>query len=206
MKNFSVALNGVLLIAVAVLYYLHFNGSGSASQSAAGPAGNLQVAYIKSDSVLKYYDYFKVNRDKLESKGKQMDQDLRSRASALQGEFESYQRNVNSMTIGQAKAIEEDLTKKRQNLQLYQESLSQQMLADQEKMTRDLYEKVTSFLRDYCKQTGLQVVFKYDNTSDVLYGGDSLDISKEVIKGLNEAYRLEKEKPAAKDSTAAKKK
>lgn len=206
MKNISLALNGVLLVAVAVLYYLHFSGSTPAHQSAQGQPGNLQMAYIKSDSVLKYYDYFKVNREKLEAKGKQLDQDLRNRATALQGEFEQYQRNVNSMTIGQAKAVEEDLTKKRQNLQLYQESLSQQMMVEQEKMTKELYDKVTTYLRKYGNENGLQVVFKYDNTSDVLFAGDSLDISKAVIKGLNEEYKMEKDKPAAKDSTATKKK
>lgn len=205
MKNISLVLNVVLAIAVIVLYYLHFSGQGKASQGTVGEATNLKMAYINSDSVLKYYDYFKVSRDKLESKGKQLDQDLKSRATSLQGEFESYQRNRNSMTIGQAQAVEEDLTKKRNNLQLYQESLSQQMLADQERMTKELYEKVTGFLRQYGQENGLQVVFKYDATSDVLFAGDSLDISTVVVKGLNESYRLEKANPAAKDTTARKK-
>jgi len=206
MKNISLALNVVLLVAVIILFYMQFSRSTTTEPTTLGGSGHLQVAYIKSDSVLKYYDYFKVNRDRIDAKGKQLDQDLKSRATALQGEFESYQRNVNSMTIGQARAVEEDLTKKRQNLQLYQENLSQQMLVEQEKMTKELYDKVTTFLRQYCLENGLQVVFKYDNTSDVLYGGDSLDISKEVIKGLNEAYRLEKQKATAEDSTARKKK
>lgn len=204
MKNVSLIVNVILALAVAVLYYLHFSGPGVTNTSSS-PTGNLQMAYINSDSVLKYYDYFKVSREKLETKGKQLDQDLKSRATSLQGEFESYQRNVNSMTIGQARAVEEDLTKKRQNLQLYQESLSQQMLADQEKMTKELYDKVTTFLRKYGQEHGVQIVFKYDASSDVLFAGDSLDISKDVVKGLNEAYRLEKQVPAAKDTVARKK-
>ncbi|MBL7864407.1 MAG: OmpH family outer membrane protein [Cyclobacteriaceae bacterium] len=204
MKNASLALNVVLAVAVIVLYYLHFSGSGSA-RTEGGPSGkNLKMAYINSDSVLKYYDYFKAAREKLEGKGKQLEQDLKARATSLQGEFESYQRNVNSMTIGQARAVEEDLTKKRQNLQMYQESLQQQMMVDQERMTKELYEKVTSFLRKYGQDNGLEIVFKYDATSDVLFAGDSLDISSTVVKGLNEAYQLEKSKPAAKDTTRKK--
>lgn len=206
MKNISLALNVVLLIAVGVLFYLHFSQSTPAQQTSGSATSNFRVAYIKSDTVLKYYDYVKVNRERIDAKGTQFDRDLKARATALQGEFESYQRNQGSLTIGQARAVEEDLTKKRQNLQMYQDNLSQQMLAEQEKMTRELYEKVTVYLRQYCQDNGLQVVFKYDNTSDLLYGGDSLDISKEVIKGLNEAYRLEKQKATAADSTAKKKK
>lgn len=202
MKNISLVLNAILGLAVVVLYYLHFSGPKAASSAAGGSAANLSMAYVNADTVLKYYDYSKIGREKLEAKGKQLDQDLNARAASLQGEFESYQRNVSSMTIGQARAVEEDLTKKRNNLQMYQESLSQQMLIEQEKMNRELYDKVTAFLKKYSDEKGVQIIFKYNVASDVLYASDSLDISKEVIKGLNEAYQLEKQtqKPAAKDS------
>lgn len=206
MKNLSLALNGVLLVAVAVLYYLHFSSGSSGASSASLSSGpsNIKVAYINSDTVLKYYDYFKVNRDRLESKGKKLDQDLRNRAENLQKDIESYQRNVGNLTIGQAKAIEEDLAKKQQNLRMYQESLSQELMVDESKMNQDLYAKVTAFLKKYGQENGLQVVLKYDPSSDLLFGGDSLDITQEVIKGLNEAYKSEKATTPA-DTTAKKK-
>ena len=44
------------------------------------------------------------------------------------------------------------------------------------------------------------------NTSDVLFAGEALDISKDVIEGLNKEYKQEKAGPAVKkDSTATKK-
>ena len=157
--------------------------------------------------MLKYYDYFKVNRDRLEAKGKRLDQDLKSRAQGLQNEIESYQRNASNLTIGQARTVEEDLGRKRQNLQLYQESLSQEMQVDQDKMTKDLYDRITSYLKKYGQERGLQVVLKFDASSDLLYAHDSLDISKDVIKGLNEIYKAEQAlAPVKKDSASVKKK
>ncbi len=207
MKNLSLALNAVLLIAVAVLYYLHFSTPKAESNAGSGVGRNLQIAYIKSDSVLQHYEYFKVNRDRLEAKGKRMDQDLKNRAQGLQNEFETYQRNANSLTMGQARAVEEDLGKKRQNLQLYQESLNQEMMNEQNKMTRDLYERVTAYLKTYGNERGLQVVLKNDASSDLLFGSDSLDISNDVIIGLNNLYKEELASPALKkDSVSAKKK
>jgi outer membrane protein len=207
MKNASLVINALLGIAVVVLFYLQFRSSSPASK-ASGPAKDLTIAYINADTVLKYYDYSNDGRDKLEAKGKLLDKDLNARATSLQGEFESYQRNVNNMTIGQAKAVEADLTQKRNNLQLYQENLSQQMLVEQEKMNRELYEKVTSYLRKYSEQNGLQVVLKFNAASDVLYANSAMDITTEVIKGLNEDYMLEKQsaKPASKDSVTKAKK
>lgn len=112
MKNISLVINAFLAIAVIVLYFLHFSSApANDKRDESVPSKNLKMAYINSDSVLKYYDYFKVSRERLETKGRQMDQDLKTRATSLQGEFESYQRNASTLTMGQARAIEEDLTK-----------------------------------------------------------------------------------------------
>ena len=109
--------------------------------------------------------------------------------------------------MGQARAVEEDLGKKRQNLQLYQESLSQEMLVEQEKMTKDLYNRVTSYLKKYGQEKGLEVVLKYDATSDLLFGRETLNISKDVIAGLNESYKSEQATNLTKkDSLSGKKK
>jgi len=208
MKNLSLILNVVLLVAVVILYVLHFSSKKveSTTSSSDTSAVNLKLAYINSDSVLKHYDYLKVNREQLEAKTKKMDQDLRNRTVGLQNEINAYQRNVTGMTLGQARAAEEDLGKKQQNLQMYQQSLQQQLMQEEARLNKELYDRITGFLKRYGREQGLQVVLKFDPTSDVLYGGQSLDITDDVIKGLNEAYQIEKKTPGVKaDSTTTKK-
>ena len=75
---------------------------------------------------------------------------------------------------------------------------------DQDNLGRNLYEKVTKYLKQYGNENGLQVVLKFDRSSDLFFASDSLDISKQVLDGLNAEYKTEKGiKP---DSTATKKK
>lgn len=208
MKNLSLVLNIVLLVAVCVLFYLHFSGpkrASSYSGSGDTTSVDLKIAYINSDTVLKYYEYLKVNKEQLEAKTKKMDQDYRNRAMGLQSEIQAYQRNVNSMTLGQVRATEEDLGKKQQNLQMYQQSLAQQLMEEEAKLNRELYGRVTGFLKKYGQERGLQVVLKYDPNSDVLFGGPGLDISQDVIKGLNDEYQVEKAGGKVKADTTAKK-
>jgi outer membrane protein len=199
MKNLSLGLNIVLLVAVGVLYYLHFSANGKQgaadSVSASGPTS---IAYINADSVLKYYEFLKDNKVVLEEKTKKMDSDFRNRAQSLESEISAYQRNANNYTIGQARALEEDLTKKQQNLQLYQQSLSQELMNEEAKLNKELYERITNFLKTYGKKNGLQLVLKFDPSSDVLYGVDGLDITTTVVKGLNDSYKTEKENAATK--------
>jgi len=99
------------------------------------------------------------------------------------------------------------LGKKQQNFRMYQQSLEQELANDQNKLTEALYGRITTFLKKYSEGSGLQVVLKFDQTSDVLFGGPGIDISQDVIKGLNENYKVEKLNPTVKtDSTATKKK
>jgi outer membrane protein len=207
MKNLSLILNIVLLVAVGVLYFLHFSGGKSeADTSASGTvSSDLKIAFINSDSVLKHYDYLKVKGDQLDAKMKKSQADFRNRAQGLQTEIANYQRNVGNMTLSQVKAVEEDLGKKQQNLQLYQQSLEQQLLEEQGKLQKELYDRITLFLRGYGAENGLQVVLKFDPTSDVLYGGEALDITPAVIKGLNDNYKNETTGGAKADTTATKK-
>jgi outer membrane protein len=194
MKNLSLILNIVLLVAVGVLYYFQFSSNKNTSNPGNNTAviGDLAFAYINADSVLKYYDFLKDNKVVLEEKTRKMDSDFRNRAQSLQSEITAYQRNVSNLTIGQAKALEEDLAKKQQNLQMYQQSLSQELMNEEAKLNQELYTRITDFLKTFSQQKGLQVVFKYDTSSDVLFGNEALDITDPVVKGLNEAYQAEK--------------
>lgn len=87
---------------------------------------------------------------------------------------------------------------------MYQQTLSQQVMEEEQKLNKQLYDRITVFLKKYGQEKGLQVVFKYDPTSDILYGGQGLDISQDVIKGLNDEYTSEKG-GAKSDTTTTKK-
>jgi outer membrane protein len=207
MKNLSLILNAVLLVAVGVLFYFHFAGTKPAASTAgSGFTGELKVAFINSDSVLKHYAYLETNKKVLEEKTKKLEQEYRNRAIGLQNEITSYQRNVSSMTMGQVKAVEEDLGKKQQNLQLYQQSLGQQLAEEEGKLNKELYDRITAFCKKYGTENGYQIVLKFDPSSDVLFAGEALNISDAVTKGLNEEYAAQKSGVGvASDSTAAKK-
>ncbi len=201
MKNLSLVLNIVLLVAVGALFYLQFNNSESPSEEKnIMTSAAYSVAYINSDSVLQKYDYFAELQEELQAKSQKLESEYQNRAQGLQKEFNDYQRNINNLTIGQAKALEEDLMKKQQNLRVYQESLSQELLKEEARISQELYKRVTGFLNEYSENNGLQLVVKYNQGSDVLYANDSMNITNEVIKGLNEAFASEKSVTAKPDS------
>ena len=196
MKSLSLILNVILILAVAILYFLHFNGKSEEQENTSSleeetTDGDLKVAYINADTVLQHFDFFKEKQKELEEKQKKLDQDYRNRAQGLQNEVNNYQQSMPNLTMGQARALEEDLMKKQQNLRVYQESLTQQLLQDEAKINQELYEKVTSYIKEYSEDKNIEMVVKYNPGSDVLYAGSAMDITREVISGLNKKYQEE---------------
>jgi outer membrane protein len=203
-KNLSLILNVVLLVAVGALYFMHFSENPDKEQESpeVTERAGYAVAYINSDSVLQNYDYFKKMQEDLEGKTAKLEAEYQNRAQGLQKEITDYQQNQGNLTIGQAQALEQNLRQKQQNLQLYQQKLTQDLMAEENKMSQELYKKITDYLKQYGESNDLQMVVRFNQGSDVLYATDGMDITQSVITGLNEEYNTSLNQTPA-DSTAA---
>ena len=191
MKNLSLILNGILIIAVAFLYYDEFADSDNPEEAVNNnelSLENLSIAYVNSDTLLTNYNYYEEVSNKLDEKRLQLQQEYTRRAEGLQKQIEDYQRTMTNLTIAQARAVEEDLGRKRQNLLQYQETISQELMREEAAITQELYEKVSSFLKTYGDSNNLQVVLTYSAGSGLLYANDALNITDQVISGLNSLY------------------
>lgn len=201
-NNLSIVLNVVLLVAVGILYLLHFSGNSASTDDNESGIGqidseNFAIAYVNSDSLIKNYDFFKEMEKQLIAKRDKLNSEYQNRAEGLQREIANFQSTAGNMTISQARAVEEDLRKKQQNLMMYQEQLGQQLMGEESKMNAQLYDKVSDYLRDYGLNKNLQLVLTYTKGSGVLYANDSLDITNQVLVGLNEAFSEEQNADAA---------
>ena len=117
--------------------------------------------------------------------------EYQNRAEGLQKEINNFQSTAGNMTISQARAVEEDLQKKQQNLMMYQDQLRQQLMQEEAKMNTELYDKVSDYLQDYGLDKNLQIVLTYTKGSGVLYANEGLDITDQILSGLNDAYDVE---------------
>ena len=80
MKNFTLGLNIVLVVAVGILFYLHFSGAKGANSPTTStksvPSGNFRIAYFEGDSVQTQFEYFKEIQNQLQAKGQENSKQL----------------------------------------------------------------------------------------------------------------------------------
>ena len=180
-------------------------GASGEAATATVAKSNLTFAYVNSDSLAANYLYFADVNGQLEAKRTKYEKEFANRATGLQRQIEDFQKTANNMTIAQGRAVEEDLTRKQQNLQQYQQSLTQELLKEEAKLNKELYEKVSGFLENYGKENGLDFIFKHSTGGELWYANSTLDITNEVIEGLNTAYNAgdEEAETMPSDSTSA---
>jgi outer membrane protein len=152
-----------------------------------------KIVYVNSDSLLNKYQYFKDLQAKMSAKGKVAEADMRAKGQAFQRDMQQYQSQASTMTGEERAKTEERLARKQQELQAYQQNAGAAFQNEQAKENEKLYDKVADYLKGYAKEKGYKMVLKYQKgVGDILFADDKLDVTSEVIKGLNEAYKAEK--------------
>ena len=190
MKNLSLILNIILIIAVGYLYFDEFsdNDESEGQEVVATLAPSGKLAYVNSDSLLANYNYYEEVAQALQEKRSAMEGQFTKRAQALQGQVDDYQRTYLNMTVPQARAVEEDLMNKRQELAMFQESMNQELMREEAEITNQLFDNLSTYLKKYGDENGLEIVFTFTPGSGLLYANEALDITDQVIGALNEEY------------------
>ncbi|WP_423147730.1 OmpH family outer membrane protein [Rubrolithibacter danxiaensis] len=191
--NFGKLTAGFAFAAIVVSCNNKEQAKTTASSKAVVTDNKEQIVFVNSDSLLNNFSYFKDVRDKFEAKSKKAQQDLNAKGTSFQREVAEYQKNAPSMSADQRAATEERLARKQQELASFNQNASSSLASEEAAENEKLYNRVSDFLKTYAKSKGYKMVLTYSKASPtLLYADESLDVTKEVVAGLNEAYNKEK--------------
>lgn len=214
--NFIQVKKGLTRIAVLALAAVVFYSCGKKTDSTGADAtskegaasGDLKIAFVYTDSVINKYEFFKKRSEEITEKGKKLDLDLQSRAKGFEQEVAIFQQTGGNMTQNQARAKQDELMQKEQNLVAYRNNLMQELSADESKLLNDVYEQVQAFMKEYAKDNGIDLILSHTRGGAMWYATDAIDVTKSVVEGLNKKYSANPAAattaPAAADSTAKK--
>lgn len=151
------------------------------------------IVYVNSDSLLTNYEYFKAVQVTFQEKSKKAQADLTTKGAAFQREVAAYQQSAGSLSADQRASTEERLARKQQELATYNQNAGNALSSEQAVENEKLYNKVSDFLKVHAKAKGYKIVLTYSKSNPaVLYADQSLDITKEVVAGLNAEYKKDK--------------
>jgi len=198
MKNNNYIINGILLIAVIVLFILHFTGKGSNTKSpeallsALDSTGfHLPIAYVRTDSLLKNYKFSVDLNDEMMKKVEDKSLSVTQRKNKLDKDAADFQQKVeNNLFITQERAEQEykRLMTQQQELEKYAANLERELALEQQKMAEQLHDAIKSALELFNTPKKYEMILTNVGTDNILYADPSYDITFEVIEFLNSKY------------------
>ena len=185
-------LSSVAFAAVAALALVSCNKSQpqvEAKSESKAPA-ELKIAYVEVDSIMTQYTFAKEYSALLEKKGQNIQATIAQKGQALQAAANFQQKiQQNAFTSReQAESQQAAIQRDQANLQSLQQRLSNEFAAEQEKYNNALHDSIAHYLAAYNKDKKYSIIFSKSG-DNLLYADKAYDITKEVIAGLNKAYK-----------------
>ena len=194
MKNASVIISSLALIGVLVLFGMKFSGgkTDAKDHAAAGADGQSTVgmshiAYVDIDTLEENYTYLKKKKEEFKKRQASMKEELQRSAQQLQNDIANVQRKAQAGTLTQAEyeAAEKRVGQMQQSLANREQALTERLLKEQDEFNDQLKEKLDNFLREYNKDKEYDFILSYTKSGSILYANEALDITKDVIAGMN---------------------
>ena len=149
----------------------------------------VKTAYVDTSELMKEYteakDLEAKYKTKAEEKGRQLEAEINRFKQEAAG-FQA-QAQANGQAWAQQKGAE--LQKKEQQLSYAQQALSQELQQESGKEMDSLVSGVKKFIKSYGKEKGYAYIYGTGDAASILYAEDKFDITKEIIKALNDKYK-----------------
>lgn len=195
MKQFSIVLNVVLIIAVAFLYYLHFAGAKKDALKGATVKYNshdtsfgnkMVVAYVELDSLNNNVAFIRQRKKELESEQRVIANEYENSYRELTLARDNFLKKGNSITQQEAEAFQEKMGMKQQEIEQAKQQKSQRLAEKGARIMEDMQGKLKDFMNEYNKEKKYTLIFTTGTGLDYfLYKDSSLNITSEIVKGLN---------------------
>ncbi len=196
MKNTSLILSIVSLIAVVVFGILVLTKDGKKAETVEGTATEAAVAqkgdivYVDLDRILMEYDMANDLRSVVETKVQNIQAEINRRGQKLEKEVTSYQEKIQKglMTRSVAEAQGQKLQQQELEFNNYAAQKQQEIQEEQVVMMNQLGDAIQTYITKYNEEKQYAMILTNSGGAPVITADASLDITEDVLNGLNEEY------------------
>ena len=151
----------------------------------------LKIAYIDVDSLLANYEFSKDLSEQMTQKEENYRLLLAEEMNKFQKEVEDFNKKLQNNVFSspeRAQSEQNRLAKKQQSLQEKSDKYSNDLYLENNQNAQKLSETIDNFIKEYNKSHGYNLII---SKAALMFADDSMDITAEILDGLNAAYTSE---------------
>lgn len=157
----------------------------------AQPAAPGSIAYVDLDSLQEHYQYFIDAKAALEAKSRQYENELTRLGNELEkaaADFQQKLQNGSYTSEAQARAAQNAIITKQNNLQTKQANYAAAFQKEQDDFNKALHDSINNFINEYNKAHGYSIILSKVG-DNILYAAPAMNITDDVVAGLNKRYK-----------------
>lgn len=170
----------------------HANGLPKVAAEGSATAKG-EIAYVEVDSLSKQYKFCTDQQEILKRKQADFSAKLEKEGAALQKTMTSLQQKMQSGKITsqqEAQQAQATVQQMQTNLTRHQQQYEEAMTKATQAYQKELRKRINDYFTEYNKDGRYSMILtNSEATINVLYAAPGSDITKEVIEGLNKAYK-----------------
>ena len=195
MKNTSLILSIISLIAVVTFGIITLTKGGKKTECPAegGSVAAVEagaIVYIDLDRILSEYDMANDLRSVVETKAQNIQAEITRRGQKLEKEVAAYQEKIQKglMTRSVAEVQGQKLQQQEIDFNNYAAQKQQEINEEQLVMMNQLGDAIQTFITKYNEEKKYAMILTNSGGAPVITADAALDITEDVLAGLNEEY------------------
>mgnify|MGYP006084594325 CR=1 FL=1 len=191
----------ILFFLLAGLYFLHFSSSSRNENISSVEKAltiqplneeSLNIAFVNSDTVSKYYEFAKKIQKTLSTKRSEAEGQIKSKYFAYENLVQEFEKS--SPIMGDREKMEkaQKIRLLEQEIMQVEQQLSGQVSRQELELTQGYIEKTSGYMQEIGKTLGYDYVMSYRLGGAMLYANEQHDITTQIINLLNERYESSK--------------
>lgn len=151
----------------------------------------VKTAYVDTSVLMKEYTEAKDLEAKYKAQAEEKGRQLQAEITRFKQDAANFQSQAQANGQAWAQQRGAELQKREQQLGYAQQQLSQQLQQESGVEMDSLVSGVKKFIKDYGKKNGYSYIYGTGDAATVLYAEEKYDITKEIIKALNDKYKAQ---------------
>jgi len=201
-RLFSIIILAVLFLSAGLLTNCNKDKNTDNNTANTANGNSFKVAIVKTDTLAEVYEYYNDLQTSLMLEQQDKEADLNARYKSLQTKFLKVQRDAQNrmITPTSAQKKQQQLALEQQKLQQDQQNYQSDMMDKSQKLTLQILDSIKNYLKIYNEDYHFDLILTSDTLgSNILLSDKSMDITPDIIKGLNKRYRAATGKGDKKD-------
>lgn len=146
------------------------------------------VVFIDVNILMADYEGMKDAKKRFKEKSNVWQANVDSLIADFQSELKNYEKDHSKMTKRENELKQEVLRNKQQQVGNYQKAIARQSEEEDAKLSEVVIGDVNAYIKKYGETHNYKIIIGANNSGNVLYAQEGIDITQDVLTGLNAEY------------------